>query len=190
MDGHLGCSHVFPILNSAAVSIRVHVSFPIIVFCGFRPRSGINRSYGSSIFSFLRNFHTVLWASLVAQLIKTSACNAGDPGSIPELGRSPGGGHGIAFQYSCLGNPHGQRRLAGYSPQGHKELDMTEQLSIAWSEVKWKSLNRVLLFSAPMDYIILGILQGSNPDVPHCRWILYKLSQKPYCSPQWENTMC
>ena len=39
---------------------------------------------------------------------KESACNAGDPGSIPGLGRSPGGGHGNPLQYSCLENPHGQ----------------------------------------------------------------------------------
>ena len=31
--------------------------------------------------------------------------NAGDPGSIPCLGRSPGGGHGNPLQYSCLENP-------------------------------------------------------------------------------------
>ena len=36
---------------------------------------------------------------------KESACNAGDPGSIPGLGRSPGGGHGDPLQYSCLENP-------------------------------------------------------------------------------------
>ena len=36
---------------------------------------------------------------------KESTCNAGDPGSIPELGRSPGGGHGNPLQYSCLENP-------------------------------------------------------------------------------------
>ena len=34
----------------------------------------------------------------------------------PGLGRSPGGGHGNPFQYSCLENPHGQRSLAGNSP--------------------------------------------------------------------------
>ena len=45
-----------------------------------------------------------------------SACSAGVPGSIPGLGRSPGGGHGNPHQYSCLENPHGQRSLAGYSP--------------------------------------------------------------------------
>ena len=36
---------------------------------------------------------------------KESAHNAGDPGSIPVLGRSLGEGHGYPLQYSCLGNP-------------------------------------------------------------------------------------
>ena len=36
---------------------------------------------------------------------KESTCNAGDLGSIPGLGRSPGGGHGNPLQYSCLENP-------------------------------------------------------------------------------------
>ena len=36
---------------------------------------------------------------------KESACNAGDPGSIPGLGRSPGEGNDNPPQYSCLGNP-------------------------------------------------------------------------------------
>ena len=35
---------------------------------------------------------------------KESACNAGDPGSIPGSGRSPGGGNDNPFQYSCLEN--------------------------------------------------------------------------------------
>ena len=41
----------------------------------------------------------------MAQRVKASACNAGDPGSIPGLGRSPGEGHGNPRQYSCLENP-------------------------------------------------------------------------------------
>ena len=57
---------------------------------------------------------------------KESICNVGDLGSIPGLGRSPGEGHGDPLQYSCLENLHGQRSLAGYSPWGHKESDMTE----------------------------------------------------------------
>ena len=46
---------------------------------------------------------------------KESACNVGDLGSIPELGRFPGGGHGNPVQYSFLENPHGQGSLAGYN---------------------------------------------------------------------------
>ena len=60
---------------------------------------------------------------------KESACNVGDLGSVPGLGRSPGGGHGNSLQYYSLENPHGQRSLVGYSPWGCKELDSTERLS-------------------------------------------------------------
>ena len=49
-----------------------------------------------------------LWATREAPIgleSKVSACNAGDPGSIPELGRSSGEGNGNPVQYSCLENP-------------------------------------------------------------------------------------
>ena len=62
---------------------------------------------------------------------KESPCNARDPGLIPGLRRYPGGGHRNPLQDSCLENPHGQRSLEGYSPSGHKELDVTERLSPA-----------------------------------------------------------
>ena len=55
---------------------------------------------------------------------KESTCSAGDLGSTPGLGRSPGGGLGNPLQYPCLENPHGQRSLVGYSPWGRKESDM------------------------------------------------------------------
>ena len=54
-----------------------------------------------------------------------SAEGIGAVGSILGSGRSPGGGHGNPLQYSCLENPHGQRRLVGYSPEGLKESDTT-----------------------------------------------------------------
>ena len=41
-------------------------------------------------------------------MVKEAACNAGDLGSIPGLGISPGEGHGNPLKYSCLENPHGQ----------------------------------------------------------------------------------
>ena len=44
-------------------------------------------------------------ASLVAQMVKASAYNAGDLGLIPGSGRSPGEGNGTPLQYSCLENP-------------------------------------------------------------------------------------
>ena len=81
-----------------------------------------------------------------------SIWQTGDTGSIPGLERSPGEGNGNPFletwvqspgwedllekemvnplQYSCLEKSHGQRNLVGYSPWGHKELDMTEQLHL------------------------------------------------------------
>ena len=62
------------------------------------------------------------------------------PGSVPGLGRSPGGGHGTLLRYSCLENPYRQRSLVGYSPWGHKELDVTEQLSHTHTKSKRKAL--------------------------------------------------
>ena len=54
VDGHLGGLHVLAIVNSAAMNIGVHVSFQIMIFSGYMPRSGIAVSYGSSIFSFFK----------------------------------------------------------------------------------------------------------------------------------------
>ena len=78
---------------------------------------------------------------------KESACNAGNVGLIPGLGRSPGEGKGYPLQYSGFDSwvgkiPWGRERLPTpvfwpgelhglYSPSGHKESDMTGRLSLS-----------------------------------------------------------
>ena len=66
---------------------------------------------------------------LVVKNLPDNAGNQRDPGSIPGLGRFPGEGNGYPLKYSCLENPM-DRGLAGDSPWGHEELDMTEQLNM------------------------------------------------------------
>ena len=59
--------------------------------------------------------------------VKECACDAGDPGSIPGLGRAPGEGNGIPLQYPCLKNPMDKEPGGGhYIKWGRKEPDMTE----------------------------------------------------------------
>ena len=81
--------------------------------------SNINILVGSSSFYELSfYYHHLIWhLGFPGDLdSKESACNVGDLGLTPGLGRSPGEGHGNPLQYSLLENPHGQRSLVGYSP--------------------------------------------------------------------------
>ena len=64
-----------------------------------------------------------LWNFPCSSVGNESASNAGDLGSVPGLGRSPGEGNGNPLQYSgvfCPGESYGQRSLTGYSPWGCK----------------------------------------------------------------------
>ena len=79
---------------------------------------------------------------------KESACTAGDLGLMTGSGRSPGEGNGNPLQYSCLENSMDigfPCSLVGYSPRGHKELDMTERLTLSlfFHFMKYKMCLRV-----------------------------------------------
>ena len=60
---------------------------------------------------------------------KEYTCHAGDLGSIPGLGRSPGEKNGYPLQYSDLDNSMDRGAWVGYSPWGRKESDMTKRLT-------------------------------------------------------------
>ena len=62
---------------------------------------------------------------------KEFACNTGDPGLIPELGRSPWRRKWRPTPVLLPEKSHGQRSLAGYSPWGRKESDSAERLTLA-----------------------------------------------------------
>ena len=83
---------------------------------------------------------------------KESACNAGDLGSIPGLGRSPGEGKGYPLQYSGLKDL--------YSPWGRKESDMTKWLSLPAAERAFlQGMNLSLAFCCPSLHSLCHICQ-------------------------------
>ena len=64
-------------------------------------------------------------------MVKNLPANVGDMGSIPGSGRFPGEGNDNPLQHSCWQIPRTEEP-GGLQSMGCKQLDMTEQLSIAW----------------------------------------------------------
>ena len=75
-----------------------------------------------------------------------STCSAGDLGSIPGLGRSPGGGHGNPLQYSCLKNP--MDRGAWWAT--------VHGIAKSWTRLKQPSMHNI--------YYIPGSLKQGSPN--------------------------
>jgi len=73
---------------------------------------------------------------LLAQRVKASACNAGDPSLIPGLGKIPWRRKWQPTPVFLPGKSHGWRNLVGYSPRGCKELDTTERLHFDFSSTR------------------------------------------------------
>ena len=71
----------------------------------------------------------------MAQTVKNLPANAGDLGSIPEFGRSPGEGNGYALQYACLENATDRGAWQAIS-MGHKKLDTAEQTNTSFSSFR------------------------------------------------------
>ena len=90
---------------------------------------GLCDFFGIFLLTVLNIWFDSLWGFPGGSVVKNLPANAGDAGSIPGFGRSPGGGNGNPLQYSCLGNPTDR---GAYSSWGRKELDKTDHAYTQW----------------------------------------------------------
>ena len=164
-------------------------------------------------FLLLGSIKCLKWGFPCGSAGKESACNVGDLGLIPGLGRSPGEGKGSPLQYSGLENSmdctvngvsKSQTRLSDFHSltqmsrmQPWKDTYLFSQVG----EMKCAVLSRSVVsdsltvaHQAPLSIgdspgknisvgchaLLQGIFptQGSDPGLPHCRWILYQLSHQ------------
>ena len=98
---------------------------------------------------------------------KESAGNAGDLGSIPGSGRSPGEGYSnplqYSCQYSCLPRSYGHRSVAGYSPWDGSESDMTEWLTLSFFSIIQQHESAIGVHISPPSWISLLPPTPSHP---------------------------
>ena len=78
-----------------------------------------------SVFSYMQILQHYIRGFSHSSVSKESTCNAGDPGSIPASGRSPGEGNGYSLQYSCLEN--------SMDREGPGRLHSTGSQRVSWS---------------------------------------------------------
>ena len=106
------------------------------ILLGHAVKRNLLRSYWMGISPFLppeaqtdQSYYLAREGFPNGSVSKESACNTdntGDGGSIPGLGRFPGGGDGNPLQYCCLENPMDRGSWWVTLLGGHKELDTTE----------------------------------------------------------------
>ena len=104
---------------------KINTWAPSFIRCSHAKWQGV----GESVRECHLHLKWLFRAELSPAVLKNQPAGAGDvrdADSIAGSGGSPGGGHDNLLQYSCLENPHGQRGLEGYSPQGRTQSGMTE----------------------------------------------------------------
>ena len=122
---------------------------------------------------------------------KESARNAGDPGSIPGLGQTPGEWNGYPLQYSCLENSM-DREAWQASVQGVTESDMTEQLTFSlfipcsrrsrlFSLPEWSKhvTNSLSLHKTPLSRCSNHSLPQIPSSGPSLSWVFYQPPRPP-----------
>ena len=92
------------ILDSSSV-LHLEFCWVLLLYLSFKYWSASSLSLKLSSLLCKHSFNDFIYYLPGGSEVKASACNAGDVGSIPGLGRSPGEGNGNPLQYSCLENP-------------------------------------------------------------------------------------
>ena len=113
--------------NSLCILVTLHPSLTMIFRDGMYPCEGLRQ-----------------WLSG-----KESACNAGDLGSVPGWGKSPGGGHSNPLQYSCLENPMDR---GAWRAAVHGVVQSWTQLSTYSCDDPFQQEMPFLTVSMPTDY--------------------------------------
>ena len=135
------CKNWIIYMNGAPVFLTAHLlyfrykvwNFPVVPLISWLKNKLGETSVHFTTHTTILCLHINCWGFPGGSVVKNLLANAGDSrdtGSIPGLGRSPGGGNGNQLQYSCLKNPMDRGAwCATYSPWGRKELDMTKHIN-------------------------------------------------------------
>ena len=125
---------------------------------------------------FIKSTLTFIWNLQTIQgfpggsEVKASAWNAGDPGSIPGWGRSPGEGNGNPLQYYCLKNPMDRGAWQATVHGVAKESDRTERLHFHFQKV---IIEIVALKSVMFVDAFYPLQEASFPAFYNCNRMFY-----------------
>ena len=125
----------------------------------------------------MTSLHSSVTTHILFLLVKKSACNAGDLGSICGLGRSPGEGNGHPLRYPCL---------AGYSPWGHKSRTQPERPTLLWKRAQCY----LFKYLSPSSIPIVPFFLSHSPCLPRLLpqgLSVYSEPWTPTSAPGWAS---